>query len=111
LVEVLGELQGVGVVGHRLVEQQLLHIEAPQGEVIGRQLRVQGEVDPGNVSGAGLLAVAGVGYRVADAPKQIELVGEAASEGEQVAGRRFARGEARRVVGHPLARGTGVGVE
>ncbi len=91
LIQALRQLQGLRIVPDRRVEQLLLRVLAAQGEVVGRQLGVQREIEARQIGGARLLARLGRIHGVAYPAPDVDLVREIRLQIEIVE-RRFVSG-------------------
>jgi hypothetical protein len=75
------ELQRIGIGLHRIIQQLLLCIGAPQREIVPCQLRLQAELDGLEISGSRLGLCTRRCHRPPDAAPEVQLVGKV--EGEE----------------------------
>ena len=75
-----------------MVEQLLLSVLAPQGEIVNRQLCVRTEIERRQIGSARLLAGARGSKEISNTPPGVELIGYIRVQREIVFGRRLAGG-------------------
>src|SRR5690242_15510772 len=97
VVKVLSQLQGARVVGSRPIEKVLLSVLASQSEVSTRELRVDTEIECGEIGGTRLLARARRRHGVTNAAPDVGLVRNVRIQREVVEIARPAAVEVRRV--------------
>ena len=86
---ILGELQRIGEVRNRIVQQLLLGIRAAQLDIVDRQFGVQAEARRREVGRRRLRLLARGGDGAADATPEIDLIGEVQRQLELAGGRRM----------------------